>query len=67
MPKKAHLHELLGNCAAAFDDRPGGDIALQRPENALRIEARMVEEVSILDADDGLHKVVGKIRSRSVG
>src|SRR5262249_192750 len=67
MPEKAYLHELLGNRAAAFHDYPGTDIAAQCPENPLGIEARMVEKVPILDADNGLHKVVGKIGSRSVG
>src|SRR5215472_13111226 len=67
MAENAHFHELLGNRAAAFDDAACVDIPTKRPEDTLGVETRMAVEVPVLDADHGVHKIIGKISSRGVG
>jgi len=65
MTENSHFQELLGNRAAAFDN--AGDIPTDRRQEPLGVETRMAVEVPILDADHGIHKIVGKITSRGIG
>src|SRR5262249_33282697 len=65
--EKAYIHELLGKRAAAFDNRPGDNIALQCPEDPFWVEAQVPVKTAVLDADRGIHKNVGKISSNGVG
>jgi hypothetical protein len=67
MPEETYLYELLSDRAASLDDPASSEIPTERSEDSLRIEAPMAVEASVLDADDGLHQIIGKILSCGLG
>jgi hypothetical protein len=64
---RSHPHELLGNGAAAFDNRTCGCIAACRASDAYEVKSEMVVETSIFDAEDSLYQVLGNILALDIG
>ena len=55
--QKQVLGELLGNCAAAFDDATGGEIGQRRTQQTEWVDAEMMIKSPVFGCDHGLGQI----------